>query len=273
MQQHPTPKDFSFIKVIGKGCAGKVLLVRSNLTGELFALKSIHKRWVLENNQLSHLRQERNILANVASSTDHLDGTDFLIQLHASFQTKDDLFYLLDYHPGGDLASLLARQFRLPETTVVYYAAEMALALLALHKRRIVYRDLKPENILFDRRGDMVLTDFGLSKCLDIGIDGTLLPTWTFCGTAEYLAPEILAGQSYGLAVDWWSYGTVLYEMFVGTTPFWAEDHGMMYQRILSETRINLPDALLSPAAKDLILKVKKFYVATAPQPQHTDLL
>lgn len=192
-------EDFSLIKVVGRGCTSKVLLVRHRKSKQLFALKSIRKRWIVENEQFEHLRAERDILASLSSSPcsagedkeknldGAVDGRDFLIHLHAAFQSPTDLFYLLDYHPGGDLASLLARHLRLPEPTVVFYVAQIALALYALHARSVVYRDLKPENVLFDSSGNIVLTDSGLSKMLRRLPDGRVEAATTFCGTAEYL--------------------------------------------------------------------------------------
>lgn len=233
-------EDLEMIKVLGKGCTSKVLLVKHTKTAKLYALKSIHKRWILENCQSQHLQTECDILklvsgdafvqpatsecsdflgSHVSSSAEDFDGEGFLIKMYASFQTKSELFYLMGYHPGGDLASMLARQYRLPENTCHFYAAELALALHALHTRDIVYRDFKPENILFDRMGHIVLTDFGLSKILKRKPPPDCTPetTKTFCGTPEYLAPEILAGRPYDFAVDWWSFGACLYEMVVGT--------------------------------------------------------
>lgn len=216
--------DLKLIKVLGKGCTSKVLLVRHSVNGCLYALKSIHKAWIIENAQLEHLQAEQRILKAVSfehqESPDPFDGEAFLIKLHACFQSRNEMFYLMDYHPGGDLAALLARQYRLAEPVIREYASEMALAVHALHIRGIVYRDFKPENILFDRSGHVVLTDFGLSKRLRRLSTGDTESTRTFCGTAEYLAPEILAGMPYGMAVDWWSYGTCLYEMAVGTVRF-----------------------------------------------------
>lgn len=228
--------DFQILRVVGRGYMGKVMVVREKATGAIYAIKSIHKKAVVERRELHHTKSERDILAQLAYS-----GTDtsqqipcpFLIRVHAAFQDQTNVYFLMDFHGGGDLAGLLGQMIRLPEAWARFYAAEVALALMELHRRSIVYRDLKPENILLTRSGHLVLTDFGLSKIL-LAQDGSsnpqvnnpqndlqlsqdaLLTTKTFCGTPEYLAPEVLQRKPYSFAVDWWSFGILLYEMLVG---------------------------------------------------------
>jgi serine/threonine protein kinase len=254
--------DFSILKVIGKGGMGKVMLVRHRASGRMYALKSIHKQWILAHGQLQHAKSERAIMAafresfNVAECTEeNLDK--FLIKLHASFQTTTELFYVLDFHPGGDLASILAHHVRLGEGRAKFYAVEIAVGLGLLHSKGIVYRDLKPENVLLDARGHVVLTDFGLSKMLQNESESEpQTVAATLCGTAEYLAPEILRREPYDQSVDWWSFGVMLYEMIVGTTPFWNPSPQRMYLNILTLPRIEFP-VWVSPEARDLIAAVR----------------
>lgn len=250
----PTLDDFVILKVIGRGVMGKVLLVRHRESKKLYALKSIHKERILLHGQVQHAQSERAILAAFNDSYSKIDPDDglggFLIKMHASFQTSSEIFYVLDFMVGGDLASILARDGRLSEGRAKFLAAEIAVGLHLLHSRGIVYRDLKPENVLLDARGHVVLTDFGLSKIL------ANPKTSTFCGTTEYLAPEILQGIEYDQSVDWWSFGTMLYEMITGVTPYWSENPAQMYRKILYEPKLEFP-AFMSHEARDIVTKVR----------------
>lgn len=201
--------DYEIIRVVGKGYMGKVLVAREKASGQIYAIKSIHKQKILEKREINHTRSERDILAALVEDR---PPCPFLIRLHSVFQDRHNIYYVMDFHGGGDLAGLLAQMIRLPEAWARYYAAQIFLALEELHKRHIVYRDLKPENILIADTGYLVLTDFGLSKLL---VD---LPkgTHTFCGTPEYLAPEVLMRANYSYPVDWWSFGCLIYEMLIG---------------------------------------------------------
>lgn len=268
----PTLDDFIILKVIGRGVMGKVLLVRHRWSNRLYALKSVHKQWILSHGQVQNAQSERAILAafresfNFFRSSDsvknkNFDKEKFLIKLHASFQTSSEIFYVLDFQVGGDLAALMSKDSRLGEQKARFFAAEIAVGLGFLHEYGIVYRDLKPENVLIDAVGHVVLTDFGLSKILEprqMNDYGSLGKTTTFCGTAEYLAPEILRGEPYDQSVDWWSFGTLLYEMFTGIPPYWSDSPLEMYKKILFEPEIDFPSNM-NIYARDLISKVSVF--------------
>ncbi|OAD73490.1 serine/threonine protein kinase AGC family, partial [Phycomyces blakesleeanus NRRL 1555(-)] len=219
--------NLEILKVLGKGCMGKVFLVRSRTTQELRALKSIVKDLVIEQREITHTLAEREILATVAA-IDH----PFLAKLHASFQDEHRLYLITDYYCGGDLATQMSTCYTFTPERVLFYAAEIIDGIGELHRLGVLYRDLKPENILLTQEGHIVLTDFGLSKWLTNETDQS---TQTFCGTAEYLAPELLLGDAYSFGIDYWSYGTIIYEMLTGITPFWADNHSEMYRRILEE--------------------------------------
>ena len=180
-----------------------------------------------------YARTERDLLTHYMRQTSNntngegvVGGCPFLVKLHATFQSPTHLFFLLDYHNGGDLATQLSHQTFLPEPVARIWSAQILSGLEHLHRSGIVYRDLKPENILIAADGRLVLTDFGLAKVLNVRSlqEGDLqkednscwISARTFCGTAEYLAPEILLGYDYGQSVDLWSFGTLLYELLYG---------------------------------------------------------
>ncbi|XP_035214680.1 serine/threonine-protein kinase Sgk2-like isoform X2 [Stegodyphus dumicola] len=229
------PNDFEFLKVIGKGSFGRVLLAKHKAEGNIYAVKVLQKKMILKRNEKNHVMSERNVLLK---NLHH----PFLVGLHYAFQTPDKLYFVLDYVNGGELFFHLQRERYFPEPRARFYAAEITSALGYLHAEGIIYRDLKPENILLDYQGHVVLTDFGLSKEGLAEKDTTT----TFCGTPEYLAPEVLRKQAYDKAVDWWCLGAVLYEMLYGLPPFYSKDTLEMYQNILNKplrlrTNISIP--------------------------------
>ncbi|KAJ3337899.1 hypothetical protein HDU93_000344 [Gonapodya sp. JEL0774] len=222
------PEDFDLLKVIGKGSFGKVLQVRKTDTARVYAMKILPKRDIVDRKEVAHTLSERNVLIMASSP--------FLVGLKFSFQTPEKLYLVLDYMSGGELFYHLQREVVFREERARFYAAELVLAIEHLHNHDVVYRDLKPENILLDSTGHIALTDFGLCK-ENVGYDAV---TNTFCGTAEYLAPEILTGQGYGKAVDWWSLGILFYEMTTGLPPFYSENTNVMYNKIL-HTQVQFP--------------------------------
>ncbi|KAG7260634.1 hypothetical protein CRUP_007940 [Coryphaenoides rupestris] len=226
------PSDFHFLKVIGKGSFGKVLLARHRADDQFYAVKVLQKKAILKKKEEKHIMSERNVLLKNVKHP-------FLVGLHYSFQTADKLYFVLDYINGGELFYHLQRERCFLEPRARFYSAEIASALGYLHALNIVYRDLKPENILLDSQGHIVLTDFGLCK-ENIELNGT---TSTFCGTPEYLAPEVLHKQPYDRTVDWWCLGAVLYEMLRNT----AE----MYDNILNKPLQLKPN--ISNAARHLL--------------------
>lgn len=232
--------DFTMLKVIGKGSFGKVFLARHTASEKLYAVKVLNKDLIIRQNEIKHIMSERNVLLG---NVHH----PFLVGLQYSFQTPTKLYFVLDYANGGELFFHLQREKRFSVPRALFYAAEITSALGYLHKLNIVYRDLKPENILFDVEGHVVLTDFGLCK-ENIGPGQT---TSTFCGTPEYLAPEVLQRQPYGRPVDWWCLGCVTYEMMCGLPPFYSRHCDEMYERILHDA-LRFPD-FIPFAARDLL--------------------
>ncbi|TDH67131.1 hypothetical protein CCR75_002312 [Bremia lactucae] len=220
-------EDFDLLKVIGKGAFGKVMLVRKKVpdsschVNAIYAMKVLKKASVFAKNQVEHTKSERRILRDI----DH----PFVVRLRYAFQNDDKLYLVMDYYNGGSLFFHLRKSRKFSEKRARFYAAQLLLSMSHLHELNIAYRDLKLENILMDEHGFIALTDFGLSKeNVDVP-DGAK----TFCGTAEYIAPELLKGLPYGKAVDWWGFGTLLYEMMTGQTPFFDRNRKRMFHNIL----------------------------------------
>lgn len=231
--------DFDILKQIGKGTYGTVQLVRSKSDRQLYALKTMSKARIQQFEQISQTITERNVLLRTVHP--------FLVGAHFAFQTETDIFLVLDYVPGGELFKRLQLEGRFSESRTQFYAAEILLGIGHLHKQGFIYRDLKPENILLDAQGHLKITDFGLVKT-GMSKEST---TATMCGTPEYVAPEMVQQKPYTMAVDWWSFGVLIFEMLTGLPPFFDENPGKMYRAILTGG-INFPP-YVSEAAKDLI--------------------
>jgi len=231
--------DFVSIRVLGRGSFGKVVLVKKKDTETLYAMKILKKSHILKRNQVEHTKTERNVLEYIQHP--------FIVALRFAFQTKTKLYLVLDYYSGGELFFYLGKEGKFSESRAKFYAAQIVLALQYLHELGIVYRDLKPENVILDHYGNIALTDFGLSK---EGISDNTSAT-SFCGTPEYLAPEILRRVGHGKAADWWSLGALIYEMLTGIPPFYSRDRERLFQKILN-AGLRLPPHL-SDEAKSLL--------------------
>ncbi|KAJ1736017.1 Serine/threonine-protein kinase [Coemansia biformis] len=222
-------EQFDLLKVIGKGSFGKVMQVRKRDTNRIYAMKILSKSKIVMRSEVAHTLAERNVLAKI--------NHPFIVPLKFSFQTPEKLYLVLAFINGGELFHHLQREGRFDQHRSRFYAAELLSALDCLHSYNVIYRDLKPENILIDYSGHIALCDFGLCK-LNMGDNET---TNTFCGTPEYLAPELLQGRGYTKTVDWWTFGVLLYEMMTGLPPFYDENVNEMYRRIL-EDELVFPD-------------------------------
>ncbi|TRY84577.1 hypothetical protein DNTS_001317, partial [Danionella cerebrum] len=235
--------DFDYLKVIGTGSFGKVFLATHRENGRYYAVKVLQKDIIVKR------KEERNVMCEHSVLLKALNHP-FLVTLHFSFQTKDRLYLVLDYACGGELFYHLQREGVFGESRAKFYAAEVACALGYLHSLKIVYRDLKPENILLDSAGHVLLTDFGLCK---EGMSGRVT-TRTFCGTPEYLAPEVLLQKEYNRTVDWWGLGAVLHEMLYGLPPFYNADRLEMLRNIIYQPLVLKPG--VSSAGRDLLKRL-----------------
>lgn len=238
------PSDFQILKLIGKGTFGQVYQVRKKDTQRIYAMKVLSKKVIIQKKEVAHTLGERNILVRTAMSS-----SPFIVGLKFSFQTPTDLYLVTDYMSGGELFWHLQREGRFHEARAKFYIAELILALQHLHNHDIVYRDLKPENILLDANGHIALCDFGLSKANLTQNDTTN----TFCGTTEYLAPEVLLDeQGYTKMVDFWSLGVLVFEMCCGWSPFYAEDTQQMYKNI-AFGKVRFPRDALSAEGRNFV--------------------
>jgi len=214
-------KSFSFLKVLGQGSFGKVLMAEHRQNKEIYAIKIIRKESVLEEDDVESTMTERRVLALGT-------GSRFLTRLHATFQSDDKLFYVMEMVTGGDLMFHIQNDKVFSLDRARFYGAQISLGLWFLHEHGVLYRDLKLDNVMLDGEGHVKIADFGMCKEKIFG----LARTTTFCGTPGYLAPEIVAEKPYGTSVDWWSLGVLMYEMCVGDSPFATDDDDELFEMI-----------------------------------------
>uniref|UniRef100_A0A8C2BS56 Protein kinase C n=1 Tax=Cyprinus carpio TaxID=7962 RepID=A0A8C2BS56_CYPCA len=246
--------NFTLHKMLGKGSFGKVFLAELKGAGQFFAVKALKKDVVLMDDDVECTMVERRVLS---LAWEH----PFLTHLYCTFQTKENLFFVMEYLNGGDLMFHIqtCHRFDLPRST--FYAAEIVCGLQFLHSKGIIdisiftcilclHRDLKLDNILLDIDGHIKIADFGMCKENIFGEARTC----TFCGTPDYIAPEILLGQKYGISVDWWSFGVLLYEMLIGQSPFHGHDEEELFQSIRTDDPCY--PRWLTRDARDILVKL-----------------
>ncbi|XP_064486966.1 muscle M-line assembly protein unc-89-like isoform X2 [Ornithodoros turicata] len=232
--------DFHLLKVLGKGSFGKVLLAELKASRRYFAIKCLKKDVVLEDDDVECTMVERRVLA---LGTQH----PFLCKLFCTFQSESHLFFVMEFLNGGDLMFHIQQSGRFDQNRARFYAAEIVCALKFLHKRGIVYRDLKLDNLCIDAEGHVRIIDFGMCKLRVY----RKLPR-AFCGTPEYMAPEIIKGLHYNQSVDWWSFGILLYEMLIGQSPFNGTDEDELFWSVCNEEAYY--PRFLSKEAKSLLV-------------------
>ena len=236
-------EDFTKITLIGKGSYGYVYLVRYNKNNAIYAMKVYIKSDLREKNQENNTKSERNLMTQI--------NFPFIVSVKFAFQTESKLFLVQEFIQGGDLFFHIHSDQKFSNQKTKFYVVELVLAIEFLHNNNMIYRDLKPENILIDAKGHIKLTDFGLSKIVDL-YKGK--KSYTMCGTLQYLAPEIMSGEGYDECVDWWSLGIIMFEMLTGKLPFKFKCDGQPDLNIYNRNIIY--PSWMEENAKDLISKL-----------------
>ena len=240
-----TAASFEFLEIVGNGAFGRVIRVRKKDNGEIFAVKVIEKRLLMREGKAKQAHTEKNVLAR-------LRGHPGVVRLHYAFQDETNLYFVLELCPGGDLASLIYRLGdRFPYELAVLYSAEILSMLEFLHSHSIVHRDLKPENLLLTSSRHLKLTDFGTA--LDL-TDSSGNTDCHFVGTAEYVSPEVIRGESVCFASDLWALGCIVYHMLVGKPPFKAANEYLIFEQIRA-LEVAYPESMPAEAA-DLIRRL-----------------
>ncbi|EGV64113.1 Serine/threonine kinase [Yamadazyma tenuis] len=214
--------DFQFLAVLGKGNFGKVMLAESRHTNNLCAIKVLKKDFIVENDEAESVKSEKRVFL-----TANKEMHPFLLNLHCCFQTENRIYFVMEYISGGDLMWHIQNS-RFSAKRAKFYACEVLLGLKHFHDNGIVYRDLKLDNILLTSKGHIKIGDYGLCK-ENMWHKST---TGTFCGTPEFMAPEIVSGKEYTRSVDWWAFGVLLFQMLLCQSPFKGDDEDEIFNAI-----------------------------------------
>eukprot|EP01094_Clydonella_sp_ATCC50884_P029526 TRINITY_DN926_c0_g1_i1.p1 TRINITY_DN926_c0_g1~~TRINITY_DN926_c0_g1_i1.p1 ORF type:complete len:490 (-),score=189.61 TRINITY_DN926_c0_g1_i1:411-1880(-) len=278
-------KAFESIQIIGRGAFGEVRLVRLIASGDLYAMKKLRKADMIRKDQVTHVRSERDLLADCSSSLSH---NPWVVNLFFSFQDPDYLYLIMEYVPGGDMMTMLIKYDTFPEDWTRFYIAQTVQAINSIHQLNYIHRDIKPDNLLLDKDGHIKLSDFGLCTGLQTNRLTQLykklhdqsrdlqqndrehktrkerLETWkkkrrvlaySTVGTPDYIAPEVFMQRGYSKECDWWSVGVIMFEMLIGYPPFCSESPQETYRKIMNfkETLRFPEEPVISPQAQDLI--------------------
>lgn len=246
-------EDFEIRRVLGTGGFGKVFQVARRTgrnQGNIFAMKVLKKAVIVRNKETREVEREINVHAKLERDVLLAVRHPFIVDLHYAFQQGGKVYLVMEYLAGGELFMQLQKERMLMEDKALFYLAQVLLAIEHLHKQGIIYRDLKPENIMLDREGHVKLTDFG---CVKESASDEI--NYTFCGTVEYMAPEILNRSGrHGKEVDWWSFGILTHDMLTGSPPFTGNNRKIITERVL-KAKLQLKK-YLTPNAKDILRKL-----------------
>mmetsp|Transcript_23359 Transcript_23359/g.69975 ORF Transcript_23359/g.69975 Transcript_23359/m.69975 type:complete len:310 (+) Transcript_23359:1-930(+) len=213
--------DFVVATTLGKGSFGRVRLAKHKESSTLWALKILKKKEILHHNAIEHVYREKKILAALSHP--------FIVYMAVAFDDSHYVYFVLEFVQGGPFDTRLRSEGLLKDDASAFYTAQIVHIFEYMHAKDYIYRDLKPDNLILDMTGYIKLADFGFAVYCTT-------QTNTFCGTPDYLAPEIIEKNGYGKGVDWWALGIVLCEMLSGKTPFVADDPMETYKRILKNS-------------------------------------
>lgn len=233
--------DFKMLRTLGQGAFGRVNFARYEQDGKHYAVKAMSKHDIIKQKQVKQINSEKQIMAQI----DH----PFIVNMMGFSSDQRNIYIVMECITGGELFTHLSKARKFTDEQSKFYAAQVASAFAHIHSKNIIHRDLKPENILLMANGYSKLTDFGLAKVLT-----SRQRTFTFCGTPEYITPEVLLDKGYSQPVDWWSLGVLIYEMIVGQPPFCDEDTMGIYHKILSG-KVYFPK-YIDKGAKDLVKRL-----------------
>ncbi|CAD8136150.1 unnamed protein product [Paramecium pentaurelia] len=243
-------KSFQLLQCIGMGGFSRVYLVRSKSNGRFLALKLISKQFIIENQKQTIVQNERDVMVQLNLSDQHL-SKQFICQLECAFESRNWVCFGMEYCPGGELFNQLRKVKRMTEEQAKLYFIEVCIAIGFIHCQNILYRDLKPENILIDSEGHLKVADFGLARPNMASDD----EAYSFCGSPEYMAPEMLQQQGHTYAVDYYCLGALFYELITGLPPYYSRDTNQIFKSILSDP-LSFPPNIGSPEARDLIRRL-----------------
>ncbi|NXK11734.1 KGP2 kinase, partial [Herpetotheres cachinnans] len=240
----PSPfQNLEVVTTLGVGGFGRVELVKVKNENMAFAMKCIKKKHVVDTKQQEHIYSEKKILEQICSP--------FIVKLYRTFKDSKYVYMLLEACLGGELWSLLRDRGSFDEATTKFCVGCVTEAFDYLHHIGIIYRDLKPENLILDAEGYIKLVDFGFAKNIGSG-----QKTWTFCGTPEYVAPEVILSKGHDFSVDFWSLGILVYELLTGSPPFSGADQMMTYNLILKGIeKLDFPK-IITRRPEDLIRRL-----------------
>ncbi|XP_010167669.1 cGMP-dependent protein kinase 2 isoform X1 [Antrostomus carolinensis] len=240
----PSPfQNLEVVTTLGVGGFGRVELVKVKNENVVFAMKCIKKKHVVDTKQQEHIYSEKKILEQICSP--------FIVKLYRTFKDSKYVYMLLEACLGGELWSLLRDRGSFDEATTKFCVGCVTEAFDYLHHIGIIYRDLKPENLILDAEGYIKLVDFGFAKKIGSG-----QKTWTFCGTPEYVAPEVILSKGHDFSVDFWSLGILVYELLTGSPPFSGADQMMTYNSILKGIeKLDFPK-IITRRPEDLIRRL-----------------